>query len=236
MFFVSAGIFAGIVVFGNTVARDKINSVKEKSGSAEATRKSNPVEDLIGETVSIIEEASVETAPAATPQKTTNGNLTESVASLIGKSIVDKNPEGPVGDNLTLMGADGMADAAVAESLKHFNPAYFAPEIPRSDITVDDAQTASTYRAAAAKIAMEAESYAPPANASIKEQMTAYAKNYAVAASALYALPVPSALATEHMQTIRIAVGKQRVLEAAADYENDPIYAMLALKLWDTLK
>ena len=235
LFFVSAGIFAGVVVFGNTVARDKINSVAEKEVSNVA-QKATSLEDLIGETVSIIEETAVEAVPTVTPQKITNGNLTESVASLIGKNIVDKNPEGPVGDNLTLMGADGMADAAITESLKHFNPAYFTPEILRGDITVDDAQTVTAYRAAVAKITTETESQTLPADASVKDQMTTYAKNYAVAASGLYALPTPSALVAEHMQAIRIALGKRRILEAAADYENDPIYAMLALKLWDTLK
>lgn len=236
LFFVSAGIFTGVVVFGNTIARDKINSITKKEALPEAVRKPDQIENLIGYPAPIPNEISLENKTTQPAQANAAANLTESIASLIGKSIVDKNPEGPVGDNLAVMGADGMADAAVAESLKHFNPGYFTPEILRSDITVDDTQTIAAYRTAVAKIIMEAESQAPSANASVKEQMTVYAKNYAKAASALYALPVPSALIAEHTQAIRIAVGKRRILDAVADYENDPIYAMLVLKLWDTLK
>lgn len=165
------------------------------------------------------------------------GNLTQSLASLIGKSIIDKNPEGPAGDNLTVMGADGMADAAVEESMRHFNPAYFSPDVLRSELTIDDTQTAAVYRAAVAKIITEAESLPlPAAGTPVAEKMKTLSKRYKDEATALRALAVPSALITEHMQVIRIAEGRGRILEAVADYENDPIYAMLALKLWDTLK
>ena len=143
MFFVSAGIFTGVVVFGNTVARDKIHSAAEKEDSIEAVRKPDSLQNAIGEPVPITEEAPTEIPVAQAPQASAGVNLTTSLASLIGKNIVDKNPEGPTGDNLTVMGADGMAEAAVAESMKSFNTAYFFPEITQAELTVDDAQTAA---------------------------------------------------------------------------------------------
>lgn len=236
MFFVFAGIFIGIVVFGNTIARKKTNAVPEKQTPPNIARAVDPIQGAIGEPTPIPIEAPAEKTPTTAALTDTSTNLTANLASLIGKNIVDKNPEGPVGDNLTVMGVDGIADAAAEESMKHFNPAYFSPDVLQSELTIDEAQTTTAYRAAAAKIAMETESQPPPADAATKDRMTTYAKNYAAATKALYALAVPLASVPEHTKAIRIALGKERILKAVADYENDPIYAMLALKLWDTLK
>ncbi len=239
LFFVSAGIFTGVVVFGNTVARDKIHSTAEKEGSIEAARKPDPLQNAIGEPVPTTAEAPVETTAIATPQANVSAstNLTANLASLIGKNIVDKNPEGPVGDNLTVMGADGMAEAAVTESMKSFNTAYFFPEITQAELTVDDAQSTTAYRAAAASITGKTESEPPPPiDDPVASQMKIFAKRYEAEATSLRALAVPPALITEYTQAIRRALGKQRIFEAVADYENDPIYAMLALKLLETIK
>ncbi len=237
LFFVSAGIFTGVVVFGNTVARDKIHSAAEKEDSIEAVRKPDSLQNAIGEPVPITEEAPTEIPVAQAPQASAGVNLTTSLASLIGKNIVDKNPEGPTGDNLTVMGADGMAEAAVAESMKSFNTAYFFPEITQAELTVDDAQTAAVYRAAAASITSKTESEPPPpASDPVASQMKVFAKRYEAEAISLRALAVPPVLLTEHTQAVRRALGKQRIFEAVADYENDPIYAMLALKLLETIK
>ncbi len=236
LFFVSAGIFTGVVVFGNTIAREKIHSTAEKQPLAEAAQRTEPAQNLIGPT-SPLEVDEPENINIPTASANASVNLTQNLASLIGKSIVDKNPEGPVGDNLTVMGADGMADAAINESLKQFNPAYFSPEIPQSELRIDDAQTASAYRAEASRIISMSDSLPPPPISDpVASQMKALAKRYGAEASALYALAVPRALVTEHMTAIQRAVGKERIFEAVADYENDPIYAMLALKLLETLK
>ena len=239
LFFVCAGVFVGLVVFGNTVARDKIHSTAEKEDSIEAARKPDSLQNAIGDPVPITAEAPAETTAIATPQANTSGstNLTANLASLIGKNIVDKNPEGPVGDNLTVMGADGMAEAAIAESMKSFNTAYFFPEITEAELTVDNAQSTTAYRAAAASITGKTESEPPPpVDDPVASQMKIFAKRYEAEVASLRALAVPPALIAEHTQAIRRAVGKQRIFEVVADYENEPIYAMLALKLWDTIK
>lgn len=237
LFFVSAGIFTGVVVFGNTVARDKIHSTAEKDDSIEAARKPDPLQNAIGEPAPITAEAPAETTAIVTPQVSASTNLTANLASLIGKNIVDKNPEGPVGDNLTVMGADGMAEAAVTESMKSFNTAYFFPVITEAELAVDETQTAAAYRAAAASITGKTESEPPPpASDPVASQMKIFAKRYEAEAASLRALAVPPALVTGHMQAISRAVGKQRIFEVVADYENDPIYAMLALKLLETIK
>ena len=239
LFFVSAGIFVGLVVFGNTVARNTIPVGPEKQTGSEIGRIDNSLQNAIGPTsplglLGTGEPENIETALAST---NTSANLTRNLASLIGKSIVDKNPEGPTGDNLTVLGADGMANIALAESMKSFNPAYFSPEILQSELLIDNAQSAAAYRTEAERIITEMETQTPPSiNAPIASQMAEFAKRYKAQVAALRALAVPPALVPEHMKALRIALGKERIFEAIADYENDPIYAMLALKLWDTLK
>jgi hypothetical protein len=237
LFFVCAGIFVGLVVFGNTVARNEIHTDSEKKADLNVLPTTNSLQNAIGEPVPIATETQPEIMPIGTLTANSDTNLTRNLAALIGKNIVDKNPEGPLGDNLTVMGADGMADAAITESMKNFNPAYFSPEILQSELVIDSAQSAATYRTEAEKIIMETETQTPPPTSDpVASQMAEFAKRYKAQVTALRALPVPSSLVTEHMKAIRIALGKQRIFEAVADYENDPIYAMLALKLLDTLK
>lgn len=244
MFFVSAGIFTGVVVFGNTVARDKIHSTKEKEGFIEDARKPDSLQNAIGDPVPIIEEITPTslselrgTGAIQAPEASAGVNLTTNLASLIGKKIVDKNPEGPVGENLAVMGVDGMVDAGIAESMRSFNTAHFFPEITQAEIIVDDTRTSEAYRAAAASITSKTESEPPPPiSDSVASQMRLLAKRYEVEVSALRALAVPQTLVREHMKLMSRALGKQRIFEVVADYENDPIYAMLALKLLETIK
>ena len=237
MFFVSAGIFVGLVVFGNTIARKKIDPAPKKQDFSNTADITDSLKNPIGEEAPLPAEDTPITTPAKASTPDASTNLTQNLASLIGKSIVDKNPEGPAGDNLNVVGADSMADQAVEESMSHFNPSFFSPEIPQSEITIDNSQTSTTYHAAAAKIIMDSESLPPPpAGDPVATKMKTLAKRYEDEYSALRSLPVPQSLATEHIKALRIALGRERILEAVADYENDPIYAMLALKLWDTLK
>jgi hypothetical protein len=150
---------------------------------------------------------------------------------------VDKNPEGPTSETLSVTGADAMADEALTESLKHFDPAYFSPTVSQSEITIDKSQDPATYRAAVAQITQDTEGQPlPPTTDPVASQMKALAARYATEAGELRVLAVPPALVTDHTNALRIALGKQRILETVADYENDPIYAMLALKLWNTIQ
>ncbi len=234
LFFVCVGIFTGLVAFGNFIAPAETGTPAEKQDFSNTATATDSLQNVIGQEAPLPSETPAETAAM---QAETGANLTQSLASLIGKNIVDRNPEGPAGENLTVMGADGMADAALAESMKRFNPAHFSPEISQGEIVIDEAQTAAAYRAAAAKIAADAESaYMPAAGDPVAVKMAAYAKRYGTEATGLRDLPAPPSLITEHLRAIRIATGRERILEAVADYDNDPIYAMLALKLWDTLK
>lgn len=236
LFFVSAGIFIGLVVFGNTAA-SRIRRPAPEENAVSANQTANSLENAIGTEAALPDAAETGSVPTQTAEASGSTNLTRSLASLIGKNIVNKNPEGPAGDSLTVMGADALADSAITESLTRFNPAYFSPEISVSEMTVDNAQTTAEYRAAAEKIISDTESLPmPAAGTPVAEKMKTLAKRYGDEAAALRALPVPQALATEHLKAIRIAEGRRRILEAVADYENDPIYAMLALKLWDTLQ
>lgn len=239
LFFVSAGIFIALVVFGNVIAPKKISLIPDKKDLSRTADESDSLQNAIGEETPLSPTSPSELlgASVASIPSASGSNLTKNLAYFIGKSIVDKNPEGPTGDNLNVTGADGMADTAIAESLKNFNPAYFSPEIKQSELIIDKAQDPATYRAAVTQILKDTESLPlPSTNDPIASQMKTLAKRYENETAELRALSVPPALVTEQIKTIRIALGKQRILEAVADYENDPIYAMLALKLWDTLK
>jgi len=237
LFFISVGIFACIVVFGNTIASKKIRSVPEADPYERIGKSEDIPQNPIGVTVPLNTENEVsnsEKIPTITSEM--SANITQSLASLIGKNIVDKNPEGPTGENLTVMGADGMADMATKELLKQFNPAYFLPEISTDEIIIDNTENSATYRTLAEAIIAKAESTLPQDKTSVTEKMKFFAKNYERAVTELRALAVPQEIATEHIKTIRITEGRRRIFEAVADYENDPIYAMLALTLWNTLK
>lgn len=244
LFFVSAGIFIALVTFGNLIAPKKIAHTQEKNDVSQSAQMADALQNTIGDSAESATPASSqrergESAPEVplTPTNDTNNNLTQTLATLIGKSIVDKNPEGPTNESLSVTGADAMADTALAESLKRFNPAYFSPEIAQSEITISTTQDPATYRAATAQILQDTESQPlPPVSDPVASQMKALAARYAAEAGELRALAVPPALVEDHIKSLRVALGKQRILETVADYENDPIYAMLALKLWNTLQ
>lgn len=242
LFFVSAGIFIALVAFGNFIAPKKIAAVPDKNAASQTAQTIDALQETIGSSANAFGNSSpAETAtpapdaPATTPSDTSN--LTQTLAALIGKSIVDKNPEGPAGESLSVTGADAMVDEALAESLKRFNPAYFSPALAPSEITVDKSQDPAIYRVAVAQIMQDAESQPmPPASDPVASQMKALAARYANEAGELYALAVPPTLINDHIKLLRTALGKQRILETVADYEADPIYAMLALKLWNTIQ
>ena len=236
LFFVSAGIFIALVVFGNFIAPKKIARTPEKNSVSQTAQVTDTLEDTIGDFTP--REAAVPALDIpTTPPSDTENNLTQTLAALIGKNIVDKNPEGPTGESLSVTGADAMANEALTESLKRFNPAYFSPEISQSEIIIDKNQNPATYRATVAQIAKDTESQPlPPTTDPIANQMKTLASRYAAEARELRTLTVPPTLVTDHIKTLRVALGKERILETVADYDNDPIYAMLALKLWNTIQ
>lgn len=106
-----------IIIFGNIVAPPKIVNFEKSSAviqppPKEPTRYINPA--------------------AHEPPE----NLTQNLASIIGKNIVDLNPQGPLEKKLTVAQAQIIAEKALGESIKKIDLSRFAPRIPLETITI----------------------------------------------------------------------------------------------------
>jgi hypothetical protein len=223
------GLFAGVVAFGNFIAP--------------APKTPDSRAPLAAASASALAEATI-TEPLPPPQPAgglapdADGNFTNNLAAFVSKNLISMNPEGPVNDNFTVKDAEVFAARAIQASVAGFNPAYFTnPEVEISRFAVRAGGDAAAYRAAATAIITGAErDFAPNDRDPMAAQMRALAAQYAAASDALYALSVPAGLENEHARNLRAMLGKQRVLEAMAHYESDPVYASLALKLWNAIK
>ncbi len=222
-FIVVLGFFIAVVIFGNTIT-PPMPPVQEDQKTAA----------LEGSAAQTIPELTRYVNPATSSEE---NNATKDIAALIGKQIVDLNPEGTRSNTLRVKNAEAIAQEAFEKSMKDFDPSYFTPDIRREDIIVSKTQDPSTYRAAARQIIADITSaFYPNGDDPLKDRLQALAERHKKAATELYALVVPEALIAEHEKTIQVVIHRQKILEKAADYENDPVHAMLALNLWETTK
>ncbi len=221
-FLIVLGIFIAVVIFGNSIALPAPHIATLENQAS-------------------VESALLKTAPEETryinPATSENANVTKDLASIVSKDIINRNPEGPQAQKLSVPDAALIAQKALEESTKNFDPSYFNLVVRREEIIINNTQDADTYRAATRQIIADIENnFYPKSDAPLKDRLNELAKLYENAARDLRALSVPETLAPEHQKIISMVIGKERILETAADYENDPIRAMLALKLWETTK
>lgn len=222
-FIIALGFFIAIVVFGNIIT-PPAPPIKE---SQKAVALESSAAKTIPETTRYIN-------PATSNEE---NNATKGIASLMAKQIMDLNPQGAQGNTLRVKNAEAIAEEAFEKSMRDFDPSYFTPDIQQEDIVISKTQDPETYRAAAKQIiANITTAFYPNADDPLKDRLQAFSERYKKAAAELYALAVPETLAPEHKKIIQIVIGKQKILEKAANYEVDPINAMLALNLWETTK
>ena len=219
IFLASPLLFIALVVFGNSITPRTAPRPPEKITVSEAPRAIN----LIGDPVAPI------TAPDAAA--TARPNLTNTIASMIGKSIALKNPEGPKEGTLTVEETEEIANEALTASLDTSIISRLTPPDSEIPLLIDDAADELSYRAAADRaIGETAGSFVPDAASPIAAQMAAFSATYGAMAKELAAIPVPARLADLHRGLIRSATIKQRAFAAVADYDADPVYALLAIK------
>jgi len=219
--FAIALVFA-IVIFGNLVAPPRTFTLAAAPDSLAHTTPS--LSPLVAESNQFTQSTN---AP--------DHNLTKNLASFVGKTILDLNPEGPREESLTVHDIQAIAAKALDESKKNFDASYFSPTIPADEVTVNATQTPELYRAAAQEIITDIETtFQPDTAISLAEQFSALAARYRTAVLHLKALPAPPDLVSEAQKNIASALRKQRILETAASYDQDPIHAFLALQLWKT--
>ncbi len=229
VFLTILGIFIGIVAFGNAVGPRTADLAQVPSApSITRTADNGAIGDLIpAQPPAPIPET------AAASGSTDTANLTQSIASLIGQSIVEKNPEGPKNDAFTVEGTERMVDRMLAASPTALDLSRFAPTPDEVAFFTDASARESAYRSAAsAALSLESPALADP-NASIAKTMNALAERYGAAANRLRSVAVPPNLAEEHRALIVSLLTRKRMFEAVADYDKDPVYALLVL---DTLE
>ena len=234
-FFAILVCFAGLVAFGNSVAPETTVIPAGDASPGTASAISNAA---IGAPIENAPEA-----PAPMPQiaGTTgaapdDGNLTKRLASIIGKSIVERNPKGPQDGTFVLQDSQKMASEAADSAISGFDAATFLPAVGPGDIITDETTTESAYRAQIAQAinAWKTGFAGPDPETALPERLTAFARHYGDLADALRKIPVPPLLAGEHEDVIRSVLGRKKMLEVAAGYDADPVYALIALKALKT--
>lgn len=226
-FLIALSFFIAVVIFGNIVTPPAPRRVM--------------TDNALNPPIQKLESSAIQTLPEPTryidPQADEARNATKDIASLIGKQIVDLNPEGTRDNTLLVKNAELIAQEAFEQSMRNFDPSYFTPDIQQKDIIISKTQDPETYRAAARQIIADIEKdIYPKPNDPLKDRLNTLAERYTRAGQELYALTAPEILAAKHQKTIQAVISKARILEKAADYENDPVHAILAIKLWDTIR
>ena len=230
-FFAILVCFAGLVAFGNSVAPQTTPVSAEDAPLGMASAISNAA---IGAPI----EGAPET-PAPMPQiagvamaAPDDGNLTKRLASIIGKSIVDRNPKGPQDGTFVLQDSQKMAREAADSAINGFDTASFLPVVGPGDILTDETTTENDYRMQIGQtIDAWKGGFSPPnPQTALPERLAAFARHYGDLADALRKIPVPPGLANEHEDALRSVLGRKKMLEVAAGYDTDPVYALVALK------
>ncbi len=239
-FFAILGIFTGLVAFGNSITPtqhpETAGAIETKTPADDGNLSAN----LIGAPSPMTQETTPDTDgnPA---EKATNDasddNLTKKLASVIGKGIVDRNPKGPQDGNFVVQSTENAATDAVEAAIKNFDARRFVPDVLPSDIVIDTTVSEAAYRATITKTLKDIEggfvsSQADP----LTDRLIAIATYYGTIAEALKKIAVPPSIVIEHTTALRLALGKKVMTEAVAQYETDPVYAMVALKTLGTIR
>lgn len=219
IFLASSLVFGALVVFGNSITPRIAPRPPEKTIALEVPRAIDPIGDPIMATATPVDIS----APRP--------NLTDTIASMIGRSIALKNPEGRKDGVLTVEETEEIANEALTASLDTSILSRLTPADDEITVLVDPSANELSYRAAADDALGEAAAaFTPDPNLPIARQMTAFSEFYGTMARKLAAIPVPARLQNLHRDAIRSATIKQRAFAAVAEYDTDPVYALLAIK------
>ena len=233
LFFVSAGIFVGLVVFGNAIAPKKISPVPEKQDLSTTAQVTDLLQNAIGPTSPFgLFEAS---EPKDIDTINTGANLTRNLASLIGKSIVDKNPEGPQNGNISVANANKITDETIAQSINTADLSNFYPILSSSELLVgpntnwtEDIQTVFKTHINTLKQKIP--------SASFKDNAKTASLIYESSISNLKQIITPTERIAQQQQLLSLLMGEQYALQSIEQYESDPIRGIVALHMLQELE
>lgn len=170
-------------------------------------------------------------------------NVTADMTAELAKDIIARNPEGPATIDakqwINVLDPETAAAAIAAEGLKNFNPADFQPEITNADLNIsaDASPTAirlylKTFRDilqhnfSAVRV-----DFASAALTGIGDLIAVYDR----AIKDFYRLTAPAPLADIHRREISLLTGQKKVFERLANYQQDPVQAVIALRAYEEL-
>lgn len=167
-------------------------------------------------------------------------NLTGNLTAEIAKDIVARNPEGPsnIEDEkwINVIEPEKIADLVLADGLKNFHPEDFFPEVKVENLIISNEVKANVYL----------KSFQDILNYNFSNQKTDFSKfdaqslnelvtSYNQAIKSFYNLEVPRELVSVHQKEIGLLVGQKKVFEVFANYEADPVRAILAAQVLEVL-
>lgn len=215
------------------------NNAEIKISDNNAVKGIPKIEQLNSKTLSI--NNSSENTANSSSENSAENNLTELVASQIGKTIAQQNPTGPQTidgkKSITAPDAESIANDLLTEAVEKFDPASLYPEIKDSDLKIskDNSKEALTaYFSAFKEILSEA---VPQIANSVKDSnemsmqiIENLSKIYGDTAKKLISLASPQNAIEIHKKEIELLTAKKNIFEKIKNMENDPITAMLATK------
>lgn len=223
IFLASSLVFVMLIVFGNSITPPNTPNTRPEIAYAPPHNAPPDASDIIGNPIT------AETIPSGV--NFSRPNLTDTIASLIGKSIALKNPEGPKEGVLTVEETEEIANEALTASLDTSIISRLTPSDSEIPVIIDGATDELSYRARVdLAIGETAGVFVPDTTLPIRAQMTALSETYGAMARKLAIIPAPARLADLHRGMIRSATVKQRAFAAVAEYDTDPVYALLAIK------
>ncbi|MEK9186349.1 MAG: hypothetical protein AAB885_02050 [Patescibacteria group bacterium] len=205
-------VVAGLIIFDNPI------SVTQKSLSFEIQN---------SETINSISQLLI-----------TESNSTEEIAKKLTEDIIAKNPNGPETGNdgglLSLSNPDKIISEMLADSLSKFDYDSLKPDISDKEMIIlsaDDEKSRTSYLESLNEIVSDELSSLPKQPE--VDQFGAIAAAYDRAVKKLYNLPVPKSFSSIHKETVRLFFAQEKIFSYIADYQNDPLTALLSLQATD---
>ncbi|MDO8582724.1 MAG: hypothetical protein Q7R63_01900, partial [bacterium] len=183
----------------------------------------------------ITAEAPAETTAVATPQASASTNLTANLASLIGKNIVDKNPEGPIRDGLTVANANRIADEVLAESITMADLDEFHPVIPADELSIGSNPNYSVEIRAALRVHMETLKEKKQGG-SFTDDVATVITAYGLSIQEIRNIVTPTERISDQQTILSILNGQLNALTAIRKYESDPVRGIVALRILEELQ
>lgn len=159
-------------------------------------------------------------------------NLTEKLANQVARTVVAKNPQGPTINGATLPSAAEIAAQTIESELKNFNPGDLWPIIEEKRLLIieqpQDADRTSYFVALQKALSAERGVVLKTGEMPTKEAFLDASHRFKNAMAAAADIPTPRDLLDMQIQALEILGAQANCFELLANYEADPVKALLA--------